>query len=133
MAIKYKSGSSWVDIRRQIYPVGSIYMSMSSTSPGSLFGGTWGAITGRFLYCNNGTDTGGSNTHTLTFDEMPLHNHGFLGGGSVVANGSYMESANITTGGTSYTMIDRTKTAGSSKAHNNMPAYQTVYCWRRTA
>lgn len=133
MAIKYKSGSSWVDIRQQIYPVGSIYMSMSSTSPSSLFGGTWSPITGRFLYCNNGTDTGGSNTHTLTFDEMPLHNHGFLGGGQVVANGSYIGSANITTGGASYTMIDRTQTAGNSKAHNNMPAYQTVYCWRRTA
>lgn len=133
MAIKYKSGSSWVDIRQQIYPVGSIYMSMSSTSPSSLFGGTWGAITGRFLYCNAGTDTGGSNTHTLTFDEMPLHNHGFIGGGMVVADGSYIGSANITTGGASYTMIDKTKTAGNSKAHNNMPAYQTVYCWRRTA
>lgn len=50
-------------------------MSSSSTSPASLFGGAWSALTGRFLYCNNGTGTGGSNTHTLTTSEMPSHNH----------------------------------------------------------
>lgn len=32
-----------------IYPVGAIYMSVSSTSPASLFGGTWEQIQNRFL------------------------------------------------------------------------------------
>lgn len=31
------------------YPIGSIYISMSSTSPQTLLGGTWKALTGRFL------------------------------------------------------------------------------------
>ena len=57
------------------YPVGAIYISYYSTSPASLFGGTWLAITGRFPYFNAGTDTGGSNTHTLTEAEMPAHKH----------------------------------------------------------
>ena len=39
-----------------IYPVGSIYMSVSDTSPASLFGGTWERIEGRFLM-------GASDTH----------------------------------------------------------------------
>ena len=32
-----------------IYPVGSIYMSVSGTSPATLFGGTWEQIQERFL------------------------------------------------------------------------------------
>ena len=57
------------------YPVGAVYISYVSTSPASLFGGTWTAITGRFPYFNAGTATGGSNTHTLTVAQMPSHNH----------------------------------------------------------
>lgn len=32
-----------------VHPVGSIYISLDSTDPGQLFGGTWEAISGRFL------------------------------------------------------------------------------------
>lgn len=70
-----------------LYPVGSVYMSVSSTNPGNIFGGSWTQITGRFLYCTtNSKQTGGSNTinlshthttagHKLTVSEMPSHNH----------------------------------------------------------
>jgi hypothetical protein len=42
-----------------IYPVGSIYMSVSSTSPSTLFGGTWVRLQGRFLL---GAGENGANT-----------------------------------------------------------------------
>ena len=80
------------DIRT--YPVGAIYISVSSTSPASLFGGTWERISGRFLIgagaaeanttdywgtlgasdvnCPAG-EMGGEATHTLTVIEMPSH------------------------------------------------------------
>lgn len=62
-----------------IYPVGSIYMSVNSTSPATLFGGTWEQVKDRFLLSAGNTytngNTGGEATHTLTQNEMPSHTH----------------------------------------------------------
>lgn len=64
------------------YPVGAIYCSTVATNPHDLFGfGTWEYIEqGRVLLSQGnkysaGT-TGGAETHTLTTQEMPKHNHG---------------------------------------------------------
>lgn len=64
----------------QIYPVGSIYMSVNSTNPSLLFGGTWEAINDRFLLAA-GTNylagsTGGQSSVALTTDNLPSHTHG---------------------------------------------------------
>ena len=70
----------------QIYPVGSIYMSTSSTNPRTRFGGTWSQIQGKFLIgvdsSHRVNSTGGSLTHshstkehTLTLNEVPNHQH----------------------------------------------------------
>ena len=68
-----------LDTLNMVYPVGSIYMSVNSTSPASLFGGTWEQIKDRFLLAAGNTyaagSTGGEATHTLTVDEMPKHAH----------------------------------------------------------
>lgn len=67
----------------KIYPVGSIYMSVNSTSPATLFGGTWSQLQNRFLlgagssYSNGAT--GGESTHKLTESEMPSHVHTLTG------------------------------------------------------
>ncbi len=62
-----------------VYPVGSIYMSVNSTNPTNLFGGTWEQIQGKFLFGMNSSypagSTGGEITHKLTNAEMPVHNH----------------------------------------------------------
>ena len=62
-----------------IYPVGAVYISVNSTSPATLFGGTWTQIKDRFILCcgdryANGA-TGGEATHTLTLSEAPAHTH----------------------------------------------------------
>jgi microcystin-dependent protein len=69
----------------QVYPVGSIYISVVNTNPATVFGfGTWVSFgAGR---CLVGVDvgqsefdavekTGGSKTHTLITSEMPSHTH----------------------------------------------------------
>lgn len=59
-----------------VYPVGSIYMSVNNTNPGTLFGGTWAQIEDTFLLAagQNFTagDTGGEASHTLTEQELPV-------------------------------------------------------------
>ena len=84
-----------------IYPVGSVYMSTSSTNPRTLFGvGTWERIgAGRGLIDAGGAiaagSTGGADTHALTVNEMPAHRHS----GSTSSAGSHTHtrgSMNIT-------------------------------------
>jgi hypothetical protein len=63
----------------QIYPVGSIYMSVTNTNPQLLFGGSWEQIKDTFLLAAGETHTagsiGGEAEHKLTIDEMPSHAH----------------------------------------------------------
>lgn len=63
----------------QIYPVGAIYISTSSTNPATLFGGTWEQLEDCFLYAG-GTihaagETGGEAAHAITAEELPSHRH----------------------------------------------------------
>lgn len=64
-----------------VYPVGSIYMSVNSISPATLFGGKWERIQDRFLLAAGSTyaagGMGGEATHTLTVNELPDHKHTF--------------------------------------------------------
>ena len=84
-----------------IYPVGSIYITMNGTNPGTLFGGTWTRLSGGFLYATSGTPnktvqgsggtttgswsgtsgswSGTSGSTTLSLNQIPSHNHGSAG------------------------------------------------------
>jgi hypothetical protein len=78
----------------KIYPVGSIYISTSSTNPSSLFGGTWKSYgTGRTLVGagSNGTTSyeagseGGNlaGTATLKVANLPSHTHTVTAAGTI--------------------------------------------------
>ena len=66
-------------LKSEVYPVGSIYISLNSTNPSSIFGGTWEQIQGRFLLGVSSShpvnQTGGEEKHTLTVNESPSHRH----------------------------------------------------------
>lgn len=67
--------SNFVNLLDIVYPVDSIYQSMSATSPASTVGGTWTQLK-TFLYgSTTAKQTGGEATHTLTVNEMPAHAH----------------------------------------------------------
>ena len=127
-----------------VYPVGSIYMSVNSTNPGTLFGGTWERIMERFLFgCGDerypAGHTGGEEQHLLTVEEMPSHNHSLAYGPNSSASitgfpyGITLDSATNSAGGRGFMENLGTFGAGSGWAHNNMPPYLCVYIWKRTA
>lgn len=139
--LKYKSGNSWIDYNLVVYPVGAVYISYNSTSPASLFGGSWAAITGRFPYFNAGIGTGGSNTHTLSWSEMPSHHHQLrlhttvreTKGAGLPASSSFGNRGLVQWDAFQSYPESMTSDAGSNSPHNNMPSYQSFYAWRRTA
>lgn len=148
---------AYINLGQVIYPIGSIYMSYTSTSPASLFGGNWTAVTGRFLYCNNGTSTGGANSKTYNFN----HNHamtlnkahstgswfyvpnqsgiGYHAGDAAVQNDPVLTSTSasmsfftsIECNGPKMNLGGNIPLPLDNKTIDTMPAYQTVYCWRR--
>ena len=148
------------DLIDTIYPVGSIYMSVSNTSPSILFGGTWEQIEDKFLLASgssysNGA-TGGSATVTLTENEIPTHNHNSktLTGTARIQqwNGSESSTTGIisqstnnynlknpssgTNWGATTLTVNATHThdnVGGGQAHENMPPYLAVNVWKRTA
>lgn len=145
-----------------VYPIGSIYLSISDTDPKVLFGGVWEQITGRFLlgagspkqngyngfgviqeeelkwnFQNN--TTGGEYSHKLNTNEMPSHNH-------LSSNSSLLSVAD--TSGISITGVDMSsngwwheslknavvsQSQGGSQSHNNMPPYLVVNMWKRVS
>lgn len=123
-----------------IYPVGSIYMSVNSANPGTLFGGTWERIQDTFLLAAGQTysagATGGEAEHTLTINEMPAHDHGILSGfgdkndPAIDSDGFRYEWWGGNNRGFNNAFISST---GGGAAHNNMPPYLAVYVWKRTA
>ena len=138
-------GSGWIYSRalsslilEAVYPVGSIYMSVNSTSPATLFGGTWEAIQGKFLLGAYGNiykagSTGGEAAHTLTESEMPNHKHSIWfpnDGGEQSAEIGYPDTGSKNT---YYAEASKTSGTGGGAAHNNMPPYLAVYIWKRTA
>lgn len=133
-----------------IYPVGSIYMSVNSTSPATFIGGTWEQLKNRFLIGCGDTyaagATGGAATHTLSVAEMPTHgNHLYANAewlGQGASGGKYLNTdANMSSYGSSGRgwVVSSNEaypagyTTGGGQAHNNMPPYLAVYIWKRTA
>lgn len=123
---------SSINFLNYVYPIGSIYMSMSPNSPSTLFGGTWVALYDRFLVGAGSSygagGTGGESVHTLTKAEMPSHDHGLHNN-----NTNSTVRGFGTTDATVYATSARTQLAGGGEAHNNMPPYLAVYMWKRTA
>jgi hypothetical protein len=141
----------------QVYPVGSIYISVVSTNPATLLGvGTWVAFgTGRTLVgidagqteFDTVEETGGAKTHTLLEAEIPSHTHTITDPGhahtqTTSATDGASGRADSSSGGATYNNVANINSnttgitinnTGGGGAHNNLQPYIVVYMWKRTA
>ena len=144
----------WVNSSQ--HPVGSIYLSTSSTfNPQTAWGGTWEKTAdGRCLIGANSTyplgTTGGNATHkhttqahAITQNEMTAHVHKFskpawsnaeyrAGSTYFCAYGWNSVSAE-TFGSTNYTGGNAAHSHGDTGSASTMQPYLAVYIWERTA
>ena len=136
------------------HPIGAIYLSVDSTDPGKLFGGTWYKFSGGYLYgcvssISNSSYTGSgtqskasftSGSTTLTVDQIPSHTHGMyqahpwnntetasykLLRENTVYMGEYNVLTSSTGGGQGHTH--------TIPAHSHNVAYIGVFIWKRIA
>ena len=126
-----------------VYPVGSIYITTKSTSPASLFGGTWERIKDKFLLGAGDTysagNTGGSAKVTLSQNNLP----DIITVGQNLSGTSKYISACVWTNqqydNNAWLLSDKgtLNQAGNNyiynQPHENMPPYLAVYIWKRTA
>lgn len=127
--------STFINLLDVVYPVGAVYMSQGSTSPATLFGGTWDKVTGGCLACAgtsgfaaNGS-TGGSTT--ISIDQMPKHSHRSKASEVVfnLPNGTIRVGSG--TGSSFYQDYLDTQTTGGGQAY--YPAHVSFNTWKRTA
>lgn len=142
---------------KDLYPVGSIYLTVSDIYPGDYFGGTWVKMSGGFLYgsvssaggTGNGTGTvtnaatGNTGSTTLTINQIPSHNHYTsqvygAGGSGIDFSVGTTKSERVESAGNYWWNWTHNTGGGQGHTHNlnnhthNIP-YIGVWVWKRTA
>ena len=127
-------GKTLAEIMLELYPVGAVYISVNSTSPASLFGGTWESIGGRFLIGADATyeagSMGGNNTIQINKENMPYWS---LFANSVVQEGmwSYGKWADHSAKSGDTLARHNGALGDTGQPIDNMPPYLAVYMWKR--
>jgi hypothetical protein len=127
----------------EVYPIGSIYMSVNSTNPSSLFGGTWERFgQGRVVVgvdenqteFNETGKTGGSKTNMLNQNNLP-RNLGTIRIYDINAPGQSngIDAINMVWSNKYRDSVDNLYNPLSQAAVNNLQPYITCYMWKRVA
>ena len=111
-----------------LYPVGSVYISTSSTNPGTLFGGTWEQIKDRFLLACGSTYSNGSTGGSAS---LQSHTHSIPALSGTAASSTH--SHVVTTKTTSYGSGSQTSWRCLSWPGTSADYTQTVYTNNGTA
>ncbi len=129
----------------KIWPIGSVYISIISTNPGTLMGfGTWAAFgAGKVLVgldsgdpdFDTSEETGGAKTVTPSIDDHAAHVHSGPAAHSTAATGTSGTGLRFAAGAASH---GNTGNPTAPLTHTENPSsvvqpYIVVYMWKRTA
>src|SRR5688572_10208513 len=120
----------------QAFPVGSVFIAVVSTNPGTLLGyGTWSAFAaGQMLVgidagqteFDTVEETGGAKTHTLQISEMPAHTHIITSQTATTGGATSYEHGTLDTSSAEAEATEVTGSTGGGGAHNNLQPYVVV-------
>ena len=134
------------EAKLNIYPIGSIYISVNEQNPSEYIGGTWESYgQGRTLVgAGTGTDsnsiqrvfainsTGGEYQHKLTTSEMPSHTHG-INSADQESSGAWGYGISWDGKGDMTSGSNRISNTGGGQYHNNVQPYIVTYIWKRVS
>ena len=137
---------SMLEAKLNMYPIGSIYISVSEQNPSEYIGGTWESYgQGRTLVgAGTGTDsnntkkvfainsTGGEYQHKLTTSEMPSHTHG-INSADQESSGAWGYGISWDGKGAMSSGTNRISNTGGGQYHNNIQPYIVTYIWKRVS
>ena len=127
--------NTWTTLLDVVYPVGSVYITGSTTSPASTFGGTWSQVKSGLIGCAGSTglaanlSTGGSST--ISVEQMPSHNHLTVssGKGFNASSGNGYTTVNLFDWGN----VNEVYTGKAGNGQSYYPAHISFNVYRRTA
>lgn len=149
--------ATWVNIMDIFYPVGSIYLSINSTSPASIVGGSWAQVKGGCLAATGYTgyaDAGEFGGYfNIAESNLPAHAHRlsnnsneyFCGikninavSGKITTSDAgtptdYIFGSHINSGGDWSDLLQPSKTTNVGGGQAFYPRHYALYVWKRTA
>ena len=141
--------ANWVNLLDIIYPIGSLYLSRSSTSPASTIGGSWTQIKGAVLAAcgaNSFTTNNYGGSLKISINQIPSHQHtnwtvliwprgsssaAFGGDGNATA-WNYINTSGGDANPDQYGP-GNTLSGNVGGGQNYLPYHYGVYVWYRTA
>lgn len=124
---------AWTNILQIFFPIGSVYFSIVNSSPASTIGGTWTQLINAVLRAATSTGYIGSDTHTLTINEMPRHNHELTTDGVIFTKTYTVDEGTQMSATTNWGPGVWTGWAGSSAEHSIVQRSYNLFAWVRTA
>lgn len=124
---------AFTNLLAAMFPVGSVYLSTTSTSPSSTIGGTWTQVKGATLAATGANSFAGGASYggslKISVNQMPSHYHPLYVHMKSGSNSDAMSGFSYEDGGT----INEKMMLNTGGGQNYLPYHWSCYVWYRTA